>query len=236
MAIVCLFATRVGQVPGAADSPRVLFDPLKADAKSIETTDANIALVAKPGLLRVMTGHESQWPGIKIVPPEGKWDLSAFEALSIPLRNPEPEALTVSCRVDSRGADGRTSSVTETKRLEPGSTATLRMRIYPTPLQLTQPAEIIGMRRGPVVRPKIDPANVTGLLLFVTKPETAHRFEVGAIVANGQVKVLDAKTFFPFIDEFGQFIHSELSRFLGGGQGELWGSGIVIMRRGRGHG
>ena len=54
---------------------------------------------------------------------------------------------------------------------------------------------------------KVDASNVTQLLVFVTKPEIDHVFDIKNIYAGGRVEVLDVKTFFPFIDEFGQFIH-----------------------------
>jgi len=77
------------------------------------------------------------------------------------------------------------------------------------PWKLSEPLELIGMRGYPVHFGKVDTSNITQILFFVTKPRIDHVFEIGNIRAGGSVTVLDAKTFFPFIDEFGQFIHRD---------------------------
>ncbi|MHC4678885.1 MAG: beta-galactosidase [Planctomycetota bacterium] len=65
------------------------------------------------------------------------------------------------------------------------------------------------MRGYPVHIGKVDTSNITQMLFFVAKPRIDHVFEIRNIRAGGSVTVLDAKTFCPFIDEFGQFIHSD---------------------------
>ncbi|MHC4701273.1 MAG: beta-galactosidase, partial [Planctomycetota bacterium] len=62
---------------------------------------------------------------------------------------------------------------------------------------------------APTYLDKVDPENITQLLVFVRKPAAEHAFEISGIRAGGQVEVLDAKTFLPFIDEFGQYIHRD---------------------------
>jgi hypothetical protein len=65
------------------------------------------------------------------------------------------------------------------------------------------------MRGAPVQNRKIDPSNVTQLLIFVSRPKTEYSFELDNIRAADSVKILDTKTYFPFIDEFGQYIHKD---------------------------
>jgi len=70
--------------------------------------------------------------------------------------------------------------------------------------------KLVGMRSGkPGVSDKIDPAGVTQLLVFADDPTTDHAIEVDNIRAEGELKTMDAETFFPFIDKFGQFIHAD---------------------------
>ncbi|MDT8301250.1 MAG: beta-galactosidase [Sedimentisphaerales bacterium] len=177
---------------------------------SVITSDAKITL-SESGALRIKTGHTNQWPGVTLKAPVGKWDLSKYEYVSIDVKNSGSELLTVSCRVDNPGADGSKNCVTDNLTLKPGTTGALVVRLFPTPWRLSEPVELIGMRGAPVHSGKVDPGNITQLLLFVTKPDIDHKFDIKNIRAGGSVETLDVKAFFPFIDEFGQYIHKDWS-------------------------
>jgi hypothetical protein len=187
----------------------VLFDFNRAfDTGSVITSDAKVTL-SENRVLRVETGHENQWPGITLKAPAGKWDISKYEYVSIDVDNLGTEKVTVNCRVDNPGADGRENCVTDSLTLNSGAAGTLVVRIFPSPWRLSEPVELIGMRGAPVHSGKVDPANITQLLVYVTKPGIDHVFEIKNIRAGGRVETLDVKTFFPFIDEFGQYIHKD---------------------------
>ncbi len=187
----------------------VLFDfKQDFDTGSVITSDAKVTLSPNKAL-RVETGHKNQWPGITLKAPAGKWDLSKYEYVSIDVKNPGTKPVTVSCRVDNPGADGRKNCVTDNIALKPKSAGTLVVRLFPTPWRLSEPVELIGMRGAPVHSGKVDPANITQLLMYVTKPGIDHVFEIKNIHAGGRIETLDVKTFFPFIDEFGQYIHKD---------------------------
>ncbi len=178
------------------------------DIGKVITTDAKVNL-SQDGMLRIETGTKHNWPGITLKAPEGKWDLSKYEYITIDIKNIDTKPVTVSCRVDNPGADGRNNCVTESISLNPNKSETLKVRLYPTKYQLSEPVELIGMRRAPAQQGKLDTSNVNQLLLFVTKPSSMHIFEIDNIRAGGSIKMMNAKTFFPFIDEFGQYIHKD---------------------------
>jgi len=189
--------------------PFVLFDFSGSfDVDSVLTSDAEVTHT-RSGALHVETGHENKWPGITLKAPKGKWDLSRFEYVSLDVKNVSDESVTVYCRVDNPGADGRKNCVTGNIKLSGRQKETLTVRLLPTPWRLTEPLELIGMRGNPTYSDKLDPSNVTQLLVFVSSPKSDHVFEIENIRAGGRVEVLDAKTFLPFIDEFGQFIHRD---------------------------
>lgn len=173
----------------------------------IETTDAK-ALSAPP-VLRVETGQAHKYPGITLKVPGGKWDLTPYQAISVALKNAGAEAVTISCRVDNPGADGNKNCMTGSLRLEPGASGVLSVNLTATPWRPSPPLELIGMRGAPGMGDKLNPANVTQILLFVANPKAAHAFEVRTIRAEGAVTVIPAQKFLPFIDEFGQFIHAD---------------------------
>ncbi len=197
-------------VPAADDpTPLTLFDfGSTFDTSSVQTSDARVSL-AESSTLKIQTGHEAPWPGITLKSPDGKWDLSTYETISFEVANRGNEPVTVNCRVDNPGADGTNHCVNGNVTVAPGASDTLTVRVFPVPWKLDAPLELVGMRAAPTHSGKLDPSNVTQLVLFVNHPKQDHTFEIGAIRASGHIQILDASTFLPFIDEFGQYIHKD---------------------------
>ena len=178
------------------------------DISEVITSDAKVSL-SEEAALRMETGTKQNWPGFTLKAPIGRWDLSKYEYITVDIKNIDTKPVTVFCRVDNPGADGSNNCVTDSITLNPNSAETLTVRLYPNTYQLSDPVELIGMRRAPAQQGKLDASNVTQLLLFVTRPNAEHIFEIDNIRAGGHVKMLKTKTFFPFIDDFGQFIHKD---------------------------
>ena len=201
---------------GPADSssaaelqPLVLFDFGQGfDTSTVTVTDAEISL-SQAGTLRVQTHHKEPWPGITLKAPAGKWDLSKYEYISIDVRNLSDQPITIYCRVDNPGADGKKNCVTESITLKPQMAGKLTVGMFPGPWRFSEPLELVGMRGYPVHLGQVDPSNVTQLLVFIDRSKVDYVFEIDNVIAAGRVEMLDAKTFLPFIDEFGQFIHKD---------------------------
>ncbi len=193
----------------APDEFRLLFDFGNGfHTRDLETSDAK-ATVTPAGTLRVETGRQATWPGVTLKAPQGKWDLSACDLLSLDVANRSDKRVTVSCRVDNPGANGTDHCVTDQVSVDPGASQTLTVRIFPVPWKLDKPLELIGMRGNPVHAGKIDTANVTQLVIFLTRPTQDHIIEIDNVRAGGCIQVLDAATFLPFIDRFGQYRHKD---------------------------
>ena len=195
----------------------ILFDfGLPFDGGQVTTQDAqaSVAKSATGTVLRVTTGHQQSWPGVTLRAPGGRWDLSAFGSLALPVKNFGTNKVTVSCRVDNPGADGKTNCVTASITLDPGQSDTLKV-----PLTRASGSKLggklFGLRGYPVASGgagTVDPKNLAQLLIFVTQPKADHAFEVGNVRAIGSYTpptawVTDADPFFPFIDTFGQYKH-----------------------------
>ena len=192
--------------------PKVLLDFEGGfELQSVQTSDAQV--IFGKGLsgrsLRIRTGHEKPWPGITLKAAKDKWDLSRYQSVELEVKNAGAKAIQVFCRVDNPGADGTNNCVTGSVNVPPKQTATLSVKLHPTGLALTEPLELIGMRGNPMYSDKLKPENITQLLVFVHKPEEDYDFEIDTIRATGLVQVYNAKTFIPFIDEFGQFRHKD---------------------------
>ena len=147
------------------------------DIGTVITNDAKVNL-SQAGTLRIETGTKQNWPGITLKAPAGKWDLSKYEYITVDIKNIDTKPVTVFCRVDNPGADGKNNCVTDSITLNPNSAETLTARLYPTKYQLSEPVELIGMRQGPVQQGKLDASNVTQLLpvsyTHLTLPTTPY--------------------------------------------------------------
>ncbi len=197
------FSTLAAEGP----EPLTLFDFGPGfESRIIHTNDAQ-AGITRSAALGVRTGHAAPWPGVTLRAPDGYWDLSAYDKLTLQIANQGDRSVTVYCRVDNPGADGTNHCVTDSVAVEPNTTRTLTVRIFPVPWRLDEPLELIGMRAAPTHSGPLDTSNVTQLVIFVNHPERDYLFDIDDIRVSGQVQMLEASTFLPFIDEFGQFIH-----------------------------
>jgi hypothetical protein len=178
---------------------------------SVSASEADISVTREPpkGALRLRTGKSQRWPGVTLKAAEGKWDLSGYKDIILDVHNLDGKPVTVNCRVDNPGADGVKNCVTHNVTVDPHSQALLVVPLHDTPWKLSEPLELVGMRGFPRAGGLIDTTNVTQLIVFVTKPDKEHDFAIDNIRTRGKVHELDSKTFLPFIDEFGQFIHAD---------------------------
>jgi len=205
--LVILVRVSLGALAAGAEE-QVLFDfSAGLDMDRVQTTDTSVRRVH--GGLELTTGHEQPWPGICLKAAQGKWDLSQFAWVAMDLRNSGSERVTVYCRVDNPEADGRAHCLTGQVSVDPGQEALLTVRLHETAWALSEPLELMGMRGFPQYQGKLDPANVTQVLVFVAEPSVDHRFVIGNVHAGGEVTVLDSTHMMPLIDEYGQFMHAD---------------------------
>jgi hypothetical protein len=158
--------------------------------------------------MTIRTGHEKPWPGTTLTPKDA-WDLSAFQRVSLDVENLSDETLRVYLRVDDPQADGKTHCLTGSVEIAPGRTETVSVPLYATPWVLSKPLELVGMRGYPKAQDELDVSQITRVLVFLSRPQKNYVFSIRELRAEGSVSVLDAETFVPFIDMFGQFIHAD---------------------------
>lgn len=190
-----------------ASADVILLNPGQTDLSKLQTTDAKATVVGNA--LRIATGHAKEWPGITLPAPGGKWNLADLQRLEVVLRNAGTSKVHVNCRVDNPGADGNKNCITAGTDIDPGKTETLSI---PLPGNATFAKRLYGMRGLPPGlggEGKIDSSAISQLLLFVNHPKEDYVFEVLSIRATGVRPPVDEKTFFPFIDAFGQYIHAD---------------------------
>ncbi len=191
-------------------------DLAKIEQRSVT---ASYETVGDGRALRIATTTKDQWPGLTLLPPDGKWDASAFTAIEMDVTNLGTTPVQVALRVDNPGADGVKNCVTGHLDLAAGASGTLRQELTRKSAAVA-PIEFYGMRGNPFgagnkVR-TVDVANLTALLVFVPKPKEDHLFRVDNIRLTGtyvpqpvEAQAWTKETFLPFIDTFGQYIHRD---------------------------
>jgi len=190
----------------------VLFDFEKGfDIGIVKTQDAKASLrkTVAGTVLRVETGTTEKWPGVTLRAPKAKWDLSTRTYLSLDVTNAGKEQVTIYCRADNPGADGVRNCETRSVTLNPGRSGTIEIPLF-RKVHGVEDIKFIGMRGNPPVSTNLDPSNVAQLIVFVNEPKKNHVFDIQSIRASGTAEPpMDAKDFFPMIDEFGQYIHKD---------------------------
>jgi hypothetical protein len=103
-------------------------DDLSAPAK-FATTDSQCVLSTVNGkpVWRVSTGTNQDWPGIALPAPDGRWDLSNRAAVDLNVKNIGTNAVTVFCRVDNPGADGKDHCANGQVTVPPGQSSRLHV-------------------------------------------------------------------------------------------------------------
>lgn len=215
--IVVLFLGR-GVLSSETPEKIVLAFGPKLDSRFIITNDASVRMLKRgdEACLFVETGNREQWPGVTFIAPNGSWDLSAYHWVVVSVRNAGTDRVTLFCRVDNPGADGSKNCVTGQVTLDPGVAGMIRVELKRTSEDKLG-GKLFGMRGYPVVwggPGTVNASNITQLLVFVSRPKTSHKFEIGPIKAMDRYTpptafVSDAEPFFPFIDTFGQYKHKD---------------------------
>ena len=203
--ILVTLATAASAMKQTNDMTLVSF-PIHASAVVMTASDAETRL--DDSLFSVKAGTKAPWPGVTFAPASGSWDLSACRHVAITLTNRSARSLVIHARLDNPCGDGMTNCVTGSITLGKGAAGTLVLPIQ-SPWQVRGIGPLIGMRGWPGQTSLPDPSRATQLIVFLTKQEKPCEFAIGSVRASDSVLHLPSSTFFPFIDEFGQFIHAD---------------------------
>ena len=196
---------------GGEKKSLVLFD-FEKDFKleDVDARDIEIDLVESDAgrSLRIVSSHNIERPGITLKPAGEKWDLSGYRHMKMEVTNTGSNQVAVGLRIQSPGSEESRNWVEVVEPFNPGETQTLTAELAVTSLVVSPPVEIVGMRAAPGPM-KADLNNIIKLIIFVPRPDQDHEFIIENIRAEGEVEKIDADTFFPFIDEYGQYMHRD---------------------------
>jgi len=178
------------------------------DVSRTVSTDTHVS-DAGGGTLLVVTGHTEAWSETALRKTSGYWDLSKYESVAMDVRNVGKTQVRVFLRIENPWVDGQKLTAVHGLSVEPGMTEHIVV-----PLTRKGPdIGLFGMKGYPYSSGEpFDPSCVMQLVLSVQGSTGDHLFQITGLQAVGdykQPKPIDVKTFFPFIDKFGQYVHKE---------------------------
>lgn len=187
------------------------------ELSAISRRDVRLSIVSMSNGkgLRIDSGHSQDWPRLVLKAPQGKWNLERREYIAVDVTNVGTNKARLCCRVDNPGANGWDNCNNGKIELEAGKSGTLLVP-FKRKLDVPDSVKVFGMKSGPFGNgrsPMFDPSNVIQLVVFLDHPKEDHSLVIEKIRAGGKFtppKIPDNPAkFFPFIDEFGQYIHKE---------------------------
>ena len=111
--------------------------------------------------LQMTTDASADYPSVTLKPAKGKWNLAAFDAVEMDIRNPRDVPVRVLLSLNNPGADGRRHCNAESVRVPPNARGTL---VVP-----------FGMWHGEAGH-EIDRSNIVSLQVLLDKPKRSHTF------------------------------------------------------------
>ena len=164
------------------------------------------------GAMGVTTGVKYSWPGVRMDFVAGECDLSMYGRVTIAVSNTTDKATAVHLSVKGRTTQGRTPG--GSVRLAPHAYGEMRVDLCNMPWLLDTPLELNGMRGHPTAKggTTFDLRRTYSFHIFLCQAGAPGGFSVRRIEVSGagvEQKVFPAKTFLPFVDKYGQFIHDD---------------------------
>jgi hypothetical protein len=200
-----------------ATADQTLFDfSANPDTSKVEPKAAtSFELIDLEGgkAVQVKTTPDNPYPGIRFQAANGTWDLGKFTGIQIVITNLDNEGLKLGARVDNKGATGQDNSNSGSVTIAPGKTGTITVNFNRRFAEEIRD-QLKGMQYSPWGKNTgmIDPAKITELNIFLNRPHKNHVFAVRSIKAVGTfdpASLTVPQPFFPFVDEFGQYTHSD---------------------------
>jgi hypothetical protein len=207
-------AQRAAQRPprDAGEPSQSLLEIGASSLRAVEANGASIAAQSRQGQqwLRIQPSGEGEAEVI-IPAPDGRWDLSSYDSVVMQVRNSGRLPVTVRARAENDGAKWLQDATRGAVVLVPGQEQELRVRLTRRPedpgYEQFQPFYMY-FKNINVRDNTVDPAEIVRLVVSIDHPRQGQGIEVSNIRAVGQ-GVPAPVEFFPFIDEFGQYIHSD---------------------------
>lgn len=175
--------------------------PQDATYDFISTEDNNF--------IKVNSGFSSKEPGVKLLPPKNQpWDLSKYYQIQADIKNVGNKDIQVEMFVGNDPNLLLRWFCSDYVDLKPGESATIVVNLAWTPWINDPKIEFQGMNGAPG-KIKADLTKVSEITFCSRYATETNNFTVDNVIAVGKYELRSSADFFPFVDEFGQYIHKE---------------------------
>lgn len=190
----------------------VLFDfEDSAQTEFIKPQDATFELIdAKDNkYLKVNNGFTIRETGVKLLSPENQaWDLSSYYQVKADVSNVGDEDMQVELFVGNDPDGLLRWYCSDYVDLAPRESKTITVNLAWTPWVFKPQIEVNGLRGVPG-KIKADLTKVTELTFCSRYTNQPNNFTIDNVRAVGKYEERNPDNFFPFVDEFGQYIHDD---------------------------
>ncbi len=189
----------------------VLFDFEDSDTSLIKAQDATFKLVDTEAnkYIEVNSGFTISGPGIKLSSSrEAPWNLEDYHQIKADITNVGDEFIQVELFVGN-DPDGLVRwYCSDYVDLNPGESKIISVDLAWTPYVFDPQIEINGLRGVPG-KIKTDISKIDQLVFNSRYATQENQFTIDNVRAVGKLEKRSPDNFFPFIDEYGQYIHSD---------------------------
>ena len=211
MSKAILVASFLAVAASRAATPLTLWPSEASKARALP--DSKFAVV-EGGAIRVETGNQYDWPGVRIGFTNGPKDLSAYDLVRVVLQNVGSHPVRVFlCLKNQRPRDYFLTPGGDAW-LKPGERSEIVAGLRLPPWVMDRPLGLVGMRGvpGPLAGGIFDLSQTGELHVTLESPNASAQFEVLGIQTEAREterQSLTAERFFLFVDRFDQFVHAE---------------------------
>ncbi len=207
LALVFLFSCKEEQ-----EHKLVLFDFEEASQTDfVKPQDATFELIKSENnnYIKINNGFTIRETGVKLLSPENQpWDLSTFYQVKADVSNVGDEDMQVELFVGNDPDGLLRWYCSDYVDLIPGESKTITINLAWTPWIHQPQIEVNGLRGVPG-KIKADLTKVTELTFCSRYATQPNNFTIDNVRAVGKYEERSPDNFFPFIDEFGQYIHDD---------------------------
>jgi len=178
----------------------------------IEENDATFEVFNNTdnNVLKVNSGYTKSKPGVVIKQSDNKpWDLTGYQTVKAEISNISDEPIQVEMFVGD-DPDGLVKwYCSDYVDLKPGETKTVGVNLAWTEAWVFSPQIEVNGMRGVPGKLKTDIKKINQVSFNSRYATNITHYTVDNIRAENKFELRDPTSFFPFIDEFGQYIHED---------------------------
>lgn len=197
----------------AQDQPQMtLFDCEQPTMDHIRPSGAQARIIQVDGASRLeIRATEDGNAELTILASGGAWDLSKYESVVMTVWNDSEQPLTIRGLAQNEDGKGLYNTCTGAVQIMPAQRQELRIRLTRRPedpgYDVFRPF-MMYFRNINVKDNTVDPSRVARVVVLIDHARKGQTISLSSVKAMGEAAP-GPVPFFPFIDEYGQYIHSD---------------------------